>query len=186
MYHSNLLYFIHPVFSASHASRYNTLHFTSQSRVPNGGVAPFGNPHKKRRYATPPRGAYRLFCYPALRLYRLSKSQRGIGVVSLTMGNSALPLGHGLVADVQALGQRALGQSLLGAQLADQPTGLCMIHCFSPHRAIIPGLCRARNQRAVELAPARLPRIQCHRQYAAKPAKNGFLFQKIIFCVKLG
>ncbi|MCI7127306.1 MAG: hypothetical protein MR934_03470, partial [Clostridium sp.] len=33
----------------------------SQSRVPNGGFAPFGNPHKKRRYATPPRGAYRLF-----------------------------------------------------------------------------------------------------------------------------
>ena len=40
---------------------YNTLHFASQSRVPNGGVAPFGNPHQKRRYATPPRGAYRLF-----------------------------------------------------------------------------------------------------------------------------
>ena len=40
---------------------YNTLHFASQSCVPNGGVAPFGNPHKKRRYATPPRGAYRLF-----------------------------------------------------------------------------------------------------------------------------
>ena len=40
---------------------YNTLHFASQSRVPNGGVAPFGNPHKKRRYVTPPRGAYRLF-----------------------------------------------------------------------------------------------------------------------------
>ena len=40
---------------------YNTLHFASQSRVPNGGVAPFGNPHKERRYATPPRGAYRLF-----------------------------------------------------------------------------------------------------------------------------
>ena len=41
---------------------YNTLHFASQSRVPNGGFAPpFGNPHKKRRYATPPRGAYRLF-----------------------------------------------------------------------------------------------------------------------------
>src|SRR5699024_10603788 len=51
----------HPVFHASHASRYNTLHFASQSRVPNGGFAPFGNPHKKRRYATPPRGAYRLF-----------------------------------------------------------------------------------------------------------------------------
>ena len=64
---------------------YNTLHFASQSRVPNGGVAPFGNPHKKRRYATPLHGAHTAFsCYPALRLYRLSKSQRGIDVVSLT------------------------------------------------------------------------------------------------------
>ena len=44
-------------------SAYNTLHFASQSRVPNGGVAPFGNPHQKRRYATPPRGAYRLFLF---------------------------------------------------------------------------------------------------------------------------
>ena len=50
-----------PVSPVSHASRYNTLHFASQSRVPNGGFAPFGNPHKKRQYATPPRGAYRLF-----------------------------------------------------------------------------------------------------------------------------
>ena len=63
---------------------YNTLHFAPQSRVPNGGVAPFGNPHKKRRYATL-HGAHTAFsCYPALRLYRLSKSQRGIDVVSLT------------------------------------------------------------------------------------------------------
>ena len=29
-------------------------------------------------------------CYPALRLYRLSKSRRGIGVVSLTMGNTVV------------------------------------------------------------------------------------------------
>ena len=66
-------------------SAYNTLHFASQSRVPNGGVAPFGNPHKKRRYATPLHGAHTAFsCYPALRLYRLSKSQRGIDVVSLS------------------------------------------------------------------------------------------------------
>ena len=64
---------------------YNTLHFASQSRVPNGGFAPFGNPHKKRRYATPLHGAHTAFsCYPALRLYRLSKSQRGIDVVSLS------------------------------------------------------------------------------------------------------
>lgn len=47
--------------SADDDKAYNTLHFASQSRVPNGSVAPFGNPHKKRRYATPPRGAYRLF-----------------------------------------------------------------------------------------------------------------------------
>ena len=49
------------IFTATPDRAYNTLHFASQSRVPNGGVAPFGNPHKKRRYATPPRGAYRLF-----------------------------------------------------------------------------------------------------------------------------
>ena len=75
----------HPVSPVSHASRYNTLHFASQSRVPNGGFAPFGNPHKKRRYAPPSTGAHTAFsCYPALRLYRLSKSQRGISVVSLS------------------------------------------------------------------------------------------------------
>ena len=50
-----------PHFHGNADRAYNTLHFASQSRVPNGGVAPFGNPHKKRRYATPPRGAYRLF-----------------------------------------------------------------------------------------------------------------------------
>ena len=50
-----------PHFRSNADRAYNTLHFASQSRVPNGGVAPFGNPHKKRRYATPPRGAYRLF-----------------------------------------------------------------------------------------------------------------------------
>ena len=63
---------------------YNTLHFASQSRVPIGGVAPFGNPHKKGG-TLPLHGAHTAFsCYPDLRLYRLSKSQRGIGVVSLS------------------------------------------------------------------------------------------------------
>ena len=83
---------------------YNTLHFASQSRVPNGGVAPFGNPHKKRRYATP-HGAHTAFsCYPALRLYRLSKSPRGIDVVSLTLGNSVFPFGYCLKRNVQLFG----------------------------------------------------------------------------------
>ena len=45
-------------------------HYTLQAKsCAKWGQAPFGNPHKKRRCATPPRGAYRLFfCYPALRL----------------------------------------------------------------------------------------------------------------------
>ena len=50
----------HPVSPVSHASRYNTLHFASKV-VCQWGQAPFGNPHKKRRYAAPPRDAYRLF-----------------------------------------------------------------------------------------------------------------------------
>ena len=54
-------HFVHKSERRTKNRAYNTLHFASQSRVPNGGVAPFGNPHKKRRYATPPRGAYRLF-----------------------------------------------------------------------------------------------------------------------------
>ena len=63
----------HSVSPVSHTSRYNTLHFASQSRVRKGGTLPL-------------HGAHTAFsCYPALRLYRLSKSQRGIGVVSLTM-----------------------------------------------------------------------------------------------------
>ena len=49
-----------PVSPVSHASRYNTLHFASKV-VCQMGAAPFGNPHKKRRCAPPPRGAYRLF-----------------------------------------------------------------------------------------------------------------------------
>ena len=51
----------HPVSPVSHASRYNTLHFASKV-VCQWGQAPFGNPHKKRRYAPLLHGgAYRLF-----------------------------------------------------------------------------------------------------------------------------
>ena len=43
----------------------------------------------------PLHGAHTAFsCYPALRLYRLSKSQRGIDVVSLTLGNSGFLVGQ--------------------------------------------------------------------------------------------
>ena len=49
------------IFTATPTERIT--HYTLLRKVvcQMGGVAPFGNPHKKRRYATPPRGAYRLF-----------------------------------------------------------------------------------------------------------------------------
>ena len=63
---------------------YNTLHFASQSRVPNGALPPLETPTRKGG-TLPLHGAHTAFsCYPALRLYRLSKSQRGISVVSLS------------------------------------------------------------------------------------------------------
>ena len=50
----------------------------------------------------PLHGAHTAFsCYPALRLYRLSKSPRGIDVVSLTLGNSTFPLRNTLRSNSQ-------------------------------------------------------------------------------------
>ena len=45
----------HPASPVSRASRYNTLHFASQSRVPKGGHSPFGNPrpHQSIYQSTP-------------------------------------------------------------------------------------------------------------------------------------
>ena len=63
---------------------YNTLHFASQSRVPKGALPPLETPTRKGG-TLPLHGAHTAFsCCPALRLYRLSKSQRGNGVVSLS------------------------------------------------------------------------------------------------------
>ena len=81
------------IFTATPTERIT--HYTLQAKsCAKWGVAPFGNPHKKRRYATPPRAHTAFSCYPALRLYRLSKSPRGIDVVSLTLGNSQFPATH--------------------------------------------------------------------------------------------
>ena len=56
-----------------------------------GALPPLETPTRKGG-TLPLHGAHTAFsCYPALRLYRLSKSQRGNGVVSLTLGNSAFP-----------------------------------------------------------------------------------------------
>ena len=53
-----------------------------------GALPPLETPTRKGG-TLPLHGAHTAFsCYPALRLYRLSKSPRGIDVVSLTLGNS--------------------------------------------------------------------------------------------------
>ena len=61
-------------------------HYTLQAKsCANGGKPPLETPTRKGG-TLPLHGAHTAFsCYPALRLYRLSKSQRGIGVVSLTL-----------------------------------------------------------------------------------------------------
>ncbi|EOC4574784.1 hypothetical protein ACI4C8_002981, partial [Enterococcus faecalis] len=56
-----------------------------------GALPPLETPTRKGG-TLPLHGAHTAFsCYPALRLYRLSKSPRGIDVVSLTLGNSPIP-----------------------------------------------------------------------------------------------
>ena len=65
---------------------------------------------------------------PTERLYRLSKSPRGIDVVSLTLGNSGLPFGDGLVSHIQLLGQLRLGQLLFLPQLFDDTAGYISVH----------------------------------------------------------
>ena len=78
----------HPVSPASRDSRYNTLHFASKA-VCQMGVLPPLEPPTRKGGTLPLHGAHTAFsCYPALRLYRLSKSPRGIDVVSLTLGIS--------------------------------------------------------------------------------------------------
>ena len=57
--------------------------------------------------------------------------KRGVvisGVVSLTMGNSTLPLGDGLVADRKLLRQLPLGQSLTLSFGGDEPSDFELIH----------------------------------------------------------
>ena len=61
-------------------------HYTLQAKSCAKGGTPLETPDNKTGGTLPLHGAHTAFsCYPALRLYRLSKSQRGIGVVSLTM-----------------------------------------------------------------------------------------------------
>ena len=82
------------IFTATPAERIT--HYTLLRKVvcQMGALPPLETPTRKGG-TLPLHGAHTAFsCYPALRLYRLSKSPRGIDVVSLTLGNSCFPSGY--------------------------------------------------------------------------------------------
>ena len=96
------------IFTATPAERIT--HYTLLRKVvcQMGALPPLETPTRKGG-TLPLHGAHTAFsCYPALRLYRLSKSPRGIDVVSLTLGNSALPFGNGLPGYIQPFRQLLL------------------------------------------------------------------------------
>lgn len=55
-----------------------------------------------------------------------------LGIVSLTLGNSTLPLGDGLVADRKLLRQLPLGQSLTLSLGGDESSDFELIHSLPP------------------------------------------------------
>ena len=82
------------IFTATPTERIT--HYTLLRKVvcQMGALPPLETPTRKGG-TLPLHGAHTAFsCYPALRLYRLSKSPRGIDVVSLTLGNFRFPLGY--------------------------------------------------------------------------------------------
>ena len=112
------------IFTATPTERIT--HYTLLRKVvcQMGALPPLETPTRKGG-TLPLHGAHTAFsCYPALRLYRLSKSQRGIDVVSLTLGNSAFPFAHRLAGDLQLLGELLLCQSV-AAPYRCQPITKC-------------------------------------------------------------
>lgn len=100
------------IFTATPAERIT--HYTLLRKVvcQMGALPPLETPTRKGG-TLPLHGAHTAFsCYPALRLYRLSKSPRGIDVVSLTLGNSCLIIGNGIPRHTQLLRQLFLRISL--------------------------------------------------------------------------
>ena len=79
------------IFTATPTKRIT--HYTLLHKVvcQMGALPPLETPTRKGG-TLPLHGAHTAFsCYPALRLYRLSKSQRGIGVVSLSKRTPIFP-----------------------------------------------------------------------------------------------
>ena len=98
------------IFTATPTERIT--HYTLLRKVvcQMGALPPLETPTRKGG-TLPLHGAHTAFsCYPALRLYRLSKSQRGIGVVSLTLRYPGFPFADGLGRDAEIFGQLLLCQ----------------------------------------------------------------------------
>ena len=79
--------------------------------------------------------------------------KRGVvisGVVSLTMGNSALPFADRFVAHAQPAGQLELGQTQLTAEPADQRAGSYIVHLPSPPNTSISEEMPEYKKRSVE------------------------------------
>ena len=116
------------IFTATPAERIT--HYTLLRKVvcQMGALPPLETPTRKGG-TLPLHGAHTAFsCYPALRLYRLSKSPRGIDVVSLTLGNSRLPAGYRLVAHRQLSGQLRLCHTAVFTEFFDDSAGYIGIH----------------------------------------------------------
>ena len=118
------------IFTATPAERIT--HYTLLRKVvcQMGALPPLETPTRKGG-TLPLHGAHTAFsCYPALRLYRLSKSPRGIDVVSLTLGNSTKQ-------SVKYI-QRLVGTEHLPrtAQVVDQGIQLLQVFffCCIPYR----------------------------------------------------
>ena len=125
------------IFTATPAERIT--HYTLLRKVvcQMGALPPLETPTRKGG-TLPLHGAHTAFsCYPALRLYRLSKSPRGIDVVSLTLGNSVFPLGNGLEGDIQLFRQLLLGQARVLSQMLDIPPDLQRVHDSLSLRAFV-------------------------------------------------
>ena len=97
-----------------------------------------------------------------------------LGVVSLTMGNSSLPLGNGLVADADALGELRLRQMLFFAQRAYRRAGYIIVHGVRSFLWIF--LCFQHNRNAVGGQPP-LRRVAVRAEDA--PRRNMGVFRAL-------
>ena len=105
------------IFTATPAERIT--HYTLLRKVvcQMGALPPLETPTRKGG-TLPLHGAHTAFsCYPALRLYRLSKSPRGIDVVSLTLGNSVFPFAYCFIAHIKPARKLGLSHIIFLTQL---------------------------------------------------------------------